>query len=359
MKIKNYSNVTTKEKNMLLREAMISFKRFYPDKTGRYSSPSKVRGNVISYHGLNATFAHKFIVDSKTNEIKRIDVSREDYGKNRGLDVYGTLTNDFGFSEYIEDYQVKVSEKFKELVEKFSKFKKSYLKYQQEAQEKKKQITIKVVDKTGVLSKDILDEFLKNTTLEVVSTPAVKLFLSNKKANSFFIKSLVKYDMLGRYKVVYKKTSYKEIYNKFPNNLVYEIQKVYFNYLPQQFYATNGNIEVEIINTPFDFSSIKLIKIQNNTKQFIEIDTIAGYYGEDVLDNIVTKIKISPTSYKIIKYDISNIYKINDFPKKKLLLVKNKNQKVSYGISVAYKMINQNIIKNLYKVNKYEIKDFK
>jgi len=366
-KVQNYSNITNSEKNKLLLNSMKSIKKFYPDKRGRYSSPSKLRGDTISYYGLNATFAHKFTINNNSNEITRTDVSRETHGNGKGADAYGALTDDFGFTDYINTYQVDLSNKFSNSLERYSQFKISYNKHKKNANIKKEEIRINFNDLTSILPKSILDEISKSKITISNSSSAINLFLNGKQANVFTITSNAIKNAIDRYKVNYKENSYSDSYDKFPSNITYEIDKVYFNYLPIKFITSDDNIDIEVKNNPLgSYDSIEYIKVYNKTKEFIEIDTIAGYYSENVTDNIINikdmkRVKISPMSYKIFKTGYSYEYRINDYPSRlnRLLLVNDRNQKVNYGFSIGYKMINQNIIKNLYKVNQYSIKDFK
>jgi len=212
--------------------------------------------------------------------------------------------------------------------------------------------------------KNTVNQFARNILGDSFSENFDKVFKDGKIiSNDFKVQSYILKNEIGRYKVNYKKTSFKENYDNFPTNITFEINKVYFNYLPTKYLANDTNIDIEVVNTPLQYGSVKSIKIQNKTKEFIEIDTIAGYYGENVTDNIINikdmkRVKIAPMSYKIFETGYSYKYRINDYPSKKLLLVDNKNQKINYGFSVGYKMVNQNIIKNVYKVNSYSIKDF-
>lgn len=215
--------------------------------------------------------------------------------------------------------------------------------------------------------KNAMDRFGRSILGDSISQNFDKVFKDESSiAHEFKITSNA-IKKIDRYKVNYKQNSYSDSYDKFPSNITYEIDKVYFNYLPKKFITSDKNIDIEVINDPMGgYDSIEYIKVSNKTKEFIEIDTIAGYYGENVTDNIINiedmkRVKISPMSYKIFKTGYSYEYRINDYPSRsnRLLLVNDRNQKVNYGFSIGYKMINQNIIKNLYKVNQYSIKDFK
>ena len=269
------------------------------------------------------------------------------------------------YSDFINNLQKNIiAQDLQKEIKNYIKFKKMYNEHKKNAQVKKKNIVIHFIDTTKILPKNIIKQLSVYNLSLIIKGSAINRFIKNQSANAFVINSSIKKDTIDRYKVVYSKTDYLDSYDKFPSNITYKINKVYFNYLPKKFIANDKNIDVEVINDPLDnYESIKYIKIYNKTKEFIEIDTIAGYYGDIVTDNIINikdmkRVKISPMSYKIFKIGYSYKYRINDFPRNKFLLVNDKNQKVNYGFSIGYKMINQNIIKNLYKVNTYSIKDF-
>lgn len=214
----------------------------------------------------------------------------------------------------------------------------------------------------------VIDKFARSIAGDSVSRNFDKVFKDETSlAHEFKVSSSIITNHIERYRVDYKQTGYNAGYDKFPINVTYEINKVYFNFLPEKFMASDDNIDVEVKNNPLgNHDSIEYIKVYNKTKEFIEIDTIAGYYGENVADNIMNikdmkRVKISPMSHKIFQISYGYEYRINDYPTKsdRLLLTNDKNQKINYGFSIGYKMINQNIIKNLYKVNNFSIKDFK
>ncbi|MGA1940860.1 hypothetical protein [Arcobacter sp. YIC-310] len=328
---------------------------------------------------------------SVTNNIlKRIDYSSCSNDHGRSFKKCNYISNKLeDYSNFINNLQNNVIEKeLQKEISNYQKFIKLYDKANISRKEKIKIIKTSLVDNTKVLPKSVFNQLNKFHVVENSVPNKINLYINyispnngknninriarnilgdsiSENFNKFFkddssisdkfkITSSTITNTVNRYKVTYKHRVFKDDYNKFPTNLTYEIDKVYFNYLPKKFRAKDRNIEVEVINNfKDDYNSIKHIKIYNKTKEFIEIDTISGYYGEDVTDNIIDmkdmkRINISPMSYKIFKTDYSY----------ELLLVNDKNQKVPYGFSIGYKMINQNIIKNLYKVNNYSIKSF-
>lgn len=310
--------------------------------------------------------------------IKNNHIIREDYSICRignqisKCDYHGVTVEKY--ADFINNLQNNIiGNELNNEIEKYQVFTKLYDNIYNASKVKKDNVKISLVDNTKILPRfalEKLNEFTLNTN-KVIKIDLYKSyynqFLEDKSSfiQEFKIHSAVMNYIVDRYKVDYKQTNYSNSYDKFPTSLIYEIDKVYFNYLPEKFTAEDNNIDIEVKNNiliAYGYPSIEYIKIYNKTKELIELDTISGYYGENVLDNILNiqdtqRVKIPPKSYKIFKLGY-NEYSINDYPKTKLLLVKDKNQYVPYGFSIGYKMINQNIIKNLYKVNKYSIKDF-
>lgn len=346
-------------------------------------------------------FKHCFKINNLT--ISRIDNSScsRDHGRSYGKCNY--IGNGFdNYIKFINDLQNNVlSSELQTEISNYQKFISLYDKADAVRKEKITQVKTSLIDNTKVLPKSVfeqmnkfnlstnrvtkkidlyksyvapqngkslIDQFGRSILGDSISENFDKVFQDESSlAHEFKISSSTTKNAINRYKVNYKQNSYSDSYDKFPSNITYEIDKVYFNYLPIKFITSDDNIDVEVKNNPLgSYDSIEYIKVYNKTKEFIEIDTIAGYYGENVTDNIINikdmkRVKISPMSYKIFKTGYSYEYRINDYPSRsnRLLLVNDRNQKVNYGFSIGYKMINQNIIKNLYKVNQYSIKDFK
>ncbi len=268
-------------------------------------------------------------------------------------------------------------------------FKQEFENHQNQSKLKYKNLSTSFEDTTGILTKDVMNELTKHKRfISTRYTDSLRLYkginrdpkkreLLNKylvnaanyrgvKANSnsssqdkslmplnnFRYTDRVLVDAAGRYKVKYAQNEFQENYLDFPKNVIFKITSVKFNFLPTKYIAKDKNIEVEIVNTPFGRHSIKTFKVSNRTKEFIELDTIAGYYGKDVYDGLsAEKIKIAPMSTKVIP--------ILDFPSNKILDLKSKNQINQYGFSVSYRLLSQNITKNLFKVDDYNINELK
>lgn len=391
---KKYQSISDYEKQQLLNIVVNRNSRLkYKSSNGCISVTSIIWGYSTRY---DDRMKNCFKVNN--NHITRIDYSKCKTGyKTQKCNYIGRKVENYSdFINKLQSNNILSNGLNNELIN-YQKFIVLYNKADKQRKDKISKVKTSLLDNTGVLSQSVFNKFNKFKTNSISTKSKIYLYKSyiapkdgentvNQFArnilgdsfsenfdkvfndgtilsNDFKVQSYVLKNEIGRYKVNYKKTLFKENYDVFPTNIIFEIDKVYFNYLPSKYLAYDKNIDIEVINTALTRGSIKSIKIQNKTKEFIEIDTIAGYYGENVTDNIINikdmkRVKIAPMSYKIFKTGYSYKYRINDFPSKKLLLVDNKNQKINYGFSVGYKMVNQNIIKNVYKVNSYSIKDF-
>ena len=358
------SLLTTDEKQVLLThniKKLHSAFKYHMYKTHyQHSKYSKFNNNSLHFKRwdydtafpYNIYYIYEFKYDENKNRLFMIDKSYTKFkGKNKNSDAY-FVSEPKGLTKYIDDFQVKLTKSYESSLAKYEIYKKEYSKIKPEFDIKYKQISITTEDTTKIVPSKVIKNLSKYQLW-----PNEKTLMNTYKSGddiSFKIGSRVLKDKEGRYKVDYEKYKYMEDYKEFPANLTYKINRVHYNYLPKSFISKDKNINIEVLNNAqyADGNSVNSFKITNNTKQFIEINTIAAYYNEDVVDNImnVEGIKLSPMSYKIIKTGV-----IKDFPSKKLIRVTDKHQKINYGFSIGYKMNNQNIVKNLYKVDTHTI----
>ncbi|RLA82916.1 MAG: hypothetical protein DRG78_05895 [Epsilonproteobacteria bacterium] len=358
------SLITNQEKQTLLTHNLKAIHdnfKYKIDSSFKHNKYSNLENNSLVCHvwyydtafPMDKFYIYEFKYDENKNRLFMLDNS---YGKGRGSKEKYTAYHSGldGLNEYLDTFQMKLTNSYESSLAKYEVYKKEYKQKKSEFDKKYKQIHITTEDTTKIVSSKIIKKLSKYQLWPNEET-AINSYI---KGNDISLKigSRVLKDKEGRYKVDYEKYKYMEEYNKFPTNLVYKINKVYYNYLPKSFIAKDKNINVEIVNNVefADGNSMNSLKITNNTKEFIEINTIAAYYDQDVFDNIlnIKSIRLAPMSYKIIKKGV-----IKDFPSKKLINVTDKNQKINYGFSIGYKMINQNIMKNLYKVDTYTIGD--
>ena len=384
---KKYSNITNYEKQQLLnividRESRLKYK----------SSDGCVF--VHSVWGSSTRYDHRMknCFRIKNNYINRVDFSkcRTNYKVHKCNYIGSRVEKYANFLNKLQNDNILVDGLNNE-INNYQKFKRLYNKANTARINKLAQIKISLQDNTKILPKQIIDKLRNSVKTIALRTPQpIDLYISYvapKKgrnvadrfarsifgdvlsknfdkvfkdeillSSDFLLKSYINTNQIGRYKVKYDRTSYVDRYDKFPTDIVYKINKVYFNYLPKKFVASDKNINVEVANE----HSMKYFKIYNKTKEFIEVDMIAGYYNKDVVNLIEEPIKIPPMSYEFININYKGwLGRIEfNFPSSSKILVSKKNQKIKYGFSVGYKIINQNVIKNLYKVNNYSIKDF-
>ncbi len=359
--IKNSSVVDSKEKQVLLTQNIKTLHNDFKNNSD-YGRKPRYQNNNILYDELDRSrgnsqfdkfYNYEFKYDENKNRLYMVDKSYSKYrNSSKRHSAYKGAGG--GLNNYLDDFQVKLTKSYESSLAKYEIHKKEYNKIKPEFDKKYQKIHTTTEDTTNIVPNKILKKLSKYQLWPNEET-AINSYIKGDDL-SFKIGSRVLKDKEGRYKVDYKKYKYMEEYNKFPMNLVYKINKVYYNYLPKSFITKDKNIDVEVMNNVefADGNSMNSLKITNNTKEFIEINTIAAYYNQDVFDNILNleNIKLAPMSYKTIKKGV-----LKDFPSKKLIKITDKNQKINYGFSIGYKMINQNIMKNLYKVDTYTIKD--
>lgn len=366
VKLNSSSMISNKTKQALLtyniRILHNDFKYHNTERYYKHSKYSKLVNNSLVFNiwqydtpfPYNVYYIYEFKYNENKDSLSMIDKSYSQYkGRKERRDAYFIPEPD-RLTEYMNIFQTRLTKLYTSDLEKYTPFQKEYKQKKSEFDKKYKQIHITTEDTTKIVPNKIINKLSKYQLWPNEET-AINSYIKGNDI-SFKIGSRVLKDKEDRYKVDYEKYKSMEEYNKFPMNLVYRINKVYYNYLPKSFIAKDKNINVEVVNNVefADGNSMNSLKITNNTKEFIEINTIAAYYYQDVFDNIlnIKSIRLAPMSYKIIKKGV-----IKDFPSNKLINVTDKNQKINYGFSIGYKMINQNMMKNLYKVNTYTISD--
>lgn len=327
---------------------------------------AEVNGDTISFRGTNIVLKYKFVIDAN-NKLKMIDLS---YAPNclgltgcRGKNAYTAnfLPKDWGFVDYINNYQKQLANDFYNELKQYSMFKKKYFLQKKIAEEKLQQIKIKIVDNTNLLPKHILKQIKYNVKLNYNHNP-LNLFINNKKNIDFKISINIITHKIGRYLIKFDKDRYVcNINKKCPNNIIFRITKVYYEFIPTIFKASNRDLDVIIKNNLDGKITIKQIKIFNKTSDFVKINTIVIYYGPLVSQNILMNriYKIPPHSYiSIASAGIGDDLFGDDFPlpKYRFIILTSKNEKVKYGVSISYNIGNSN--KSLYKVRNYSLKDF-
>ncbi|WP_373072212.1 hypothetical protein [Sulfurimonas sp.] len=342
------NNVTRGEKNLLLEKTMKDLYRIKPFANKEPRAKVSVKYSTITrrydYGGKKpSVYQYQFKVDDKYNTLEMIDKSYN-YSKH----PY-TIGN--SFIRYINDYQNNLQKYYNGALIGFSKYKHTYLEH--DKQFKNLQNAKKVfIDKTDTLDKNLLMQLSSNhNAVDTRSFTPMKSYLENSSHLEFIYKGFTlvnKSKSYNRYQFGFEEADNIQ-YEKIPSEIVFNIDEVKYSFIPTKYVSKDKNIKIEVINSPTQNKAIKSFKISNNTKGFIEVVNIAGYYGKDVVDSLsAEKIKIAPMSTKTISIA---------FPSSNMLKVTSKNQKSSYGFSVSYKVLNTNQTKNLYKVNNYSMQE--
>lgn len=364
IKVQANEKLSQTEKQELLNKALEDIKGAY-----------NISGNCLSYT-KKWTWGRKSYYDRKDvcytisddDTINQTNSGRTNNANGKAESTYQS-DDEIEFKTFIETIQStgKITEQYLNNVALYIDYKKKFNIHLQEQLNIANKLGCQLFDKTKILNKS---EIIQLSDCEI----------SKPKENVSPIQSFIKYEDIKkklklsaylknttldkRMKITFDKTKIDYSSAMTSNKFEFNVNNIAFNYLPNTYVSSDNNIEIQVFNNnenSYD-STIKEIKLTNKTKEFIELDTIAGYYGSDVVDNILyihdnKKVRIPPES--VITFNVGEKYKysINDFPSKKVLNVDSRNQKVNYGFSVAYKMINQNMIKNVYDVKKYTIDD--
>lgn len=135
-------------------------------------------------------------------------------------------------------------------------------------------------------------------------------------------------------------------------NTLYTINRIDF----KDVYPTyaNKNEELAIV---FDPKTRKL-KLQNNTKQFLQLNSISLYYGDNIyqlIDNQSANFarELAPESFNT--HTIPNI--ANESAYIKMTKAKVKTQKINFGFAIKYTIGDNTKNHTLYKQNTYAVHD--
>jgi len=345
-------NITKKEEEKILRNIIKNTAYFCSRKWGRCA---KVKGDTISFWGTNIVLRYRFIID-ENNQLKMIDLS---YNPNclhlaggcKGKDAYSLnfLPNDWGFVDYINNYQKRLAKILNRKLIQYSKFKKEYYFQKKLAEDKLNKLKVKFVDNTHLLSKNIINKIKYKIYLKYNYDP-LNVFLEGEKI-SFKICIKLLSNKIDRYLMNLDKMNDCCKTKNCKNVITFKIINVFYNFLPKVFNASNNDIAVEINNNLNGYRTIKQIKIFNKTNKFIKVDNLVIYYKGLASNNLLLdSYEIAPHSYTDIF--IRNLY---DFPKKRYVLLHSLSQKVDYGVSASYSIGNNK--KSLYTVKRYSIND--
>ena len=340
-------NITDDERKYILEMAI---KKSYQEGQHRKKRKVRLSSNSIRlsvrYKSSSIVFDYEFKFYANYTKLAMIDNS---YG-NEEQSPYALP---YGMYDYMGLFQKNLMKNYNNIIQDFSIFKIIYLKNEEKFESKYSDISFKIIDNTDTLTNNQLKNIDIFTT-EKIPNNALAAFKQttdlNKIPSLFVIDSSID-NRNSRYKYTFKTRQLKGAYTTFDDENYFEIDSMQYNFIPNTFISQDDNIRVEIINIPLQRKVIQTFKISNNTKSFIELKTVAGYYGEDVIDGLSSEaIKIAPMSKKTIQ--------MIDFPKDKFQDVYSRTESVQYGFSVSYKVMNTGETKNLYKVNKYLLNEF-
>ena len=341
------NNVTRAEKSTLLDKTMKDVYRIKPFANNSSRAKIWVKNSTITrkyeYGGKKpSVYQYQFNVNND-NTLEMIDKS---YNYSKHPYTVGNT-----FIDYINSYQNNLKKYYNGALIGFSRYKRTYLEYDKQFKGLKNAKKV-FIDKTDTLDKKVLAQLSSNSeAVDTRSFTPIRSYLKNTSHPEYMYKGFTlinKSKFYNRYHFGFEEDDNIQ-YKKIPSELVFNINEVNYSFIPTRYTSKDENIEVEVINSPTQKSAIKSFKVSNNTKGFIEIVNIAGYYGEDVVDSLsAEKIKVAPMSVKTISIA---------FPSNNMLKVKSKNQSSSYGFSVSYKLLNTNKTKNLYKVDSYSMRE--
>ena len=351
----NYPDISLKEKQEILNflVTLNTIPPFYTKNDGCiYFNDA-----WYSFKYINK-FRNCFII--KSNKIIRVDKSRcsNDYGRHFGpyCDYIGGRSDKY--SSFINKIQQHLYLDFIKQLKSYSIFKRTCIRMIKEREKKFKQIKIHILDTTKLLPSNIINnikaevylpeisclkEYLNTLTLRTLNKNKERIPICLRIDNPYYV---------DRYLVYLNKDRVCKFYQNFPNLYKIFIKSVKFNFLPNKFIAKNKDIEVIIDNDE------KQLTIYNDSDQFIEVNSIVLYYGNIVSSRIFPfnrdsthlKLKVPPKSF---------ISKKIDFPRIKFIKLKTKEQMHQYGVSISYKKFNENIMRTLFEVKNFSIKDFK
>ena len=344
----NYSNVSLAEKQRILN-FIVKLNTKSPFFT---KGDGCIYFNDVWYHFQYWNkFKNCFIIEN--NKIIRVDKSKcsNDYGRH-----FGSYCNYIGgrsdkYSNFINNFQKNLPSEFEKNLKLYSVLKKKWIELDKKRKEKASKIKITIVDKTGLVPSNIIKHIKTKMYLpeEYYLEEYFNLITLGNKNDNFPI--CVEIDgicstcpyFIERYKLKFSRNDVCKPYQDFPENYKFFIRSVYFNFLPLHFVAKNHDLKVVVDN------KMKVIKIYNDSNQFVEVNSIVLYYGDKVKNIDEGKQNIPPKSF---------IAKKIFFPLEYFVKLVNKNQTHNYGVSISYRKINENIIKTLFQTKKFSVKDF-
>jgi len=334
------SNVDSYEKTLLISKVLEKHSNGYSVKNSCIISNQRVRslidGSIILSHLENC-------FDITNNILVRKDLSECTINYSP-VDCYLT-EYEKKYSDYINKLQSQIiPQELPKKINLYSKYKIKYIREKKIAEKKIKSTQFEILDPFNVVPKKILKEIKPWLTYNIDSP--IKSYIKNKPID-FKIIAMVSNHKSNRY-IINCSNKREFDYKNIPHVIKFNIKEVGFNFIPSSFVAKDKNLKAEIsyIKNKNKFK----IDFINNLKTFISIQKLVIYYGKNIYGNYIKSINLPPKSHTTIDltdYTISNPY----------ITLNNKSQKVNFGLSIGYKLIDENILKSIYKVKKFSIKD--
>lgn len=329
---------------------------FRPDRAPNleYSSPSYWHYHEISYEGLNAFYSYEFSL--KNDQITMID--RSGFSKTRRdnpEEAYCGLCDDFGYIDYINQFQNLLSKEYQARLNWYGDFKAQYKSEEPEFKKKLSKVKVKVTDITSTLPKTVLKQISQNQivaqnhSFKSVAEHAIEsLYLpdvNESVRNALTINARPKSNKIERFTVHYSTDNYKEYYKDTPNVVNYDIDNVQFDFMPTLYAMSDRTINVSV-----DGSTMT---IENKTNNYLNIESVSAYYNQNIETFKPETLNLPPKAVKT--------YKLNTQAQRSIhrnVIVHSSNQTVDYGFAIAYFNQDINVRKTLFKTKDYSLNSF-
>jgi len=348
------SSLTKKEKieilNIVLKNNLISIKpSYYGIYLNHHYSFSlnnqcySLKESYTTRHNdhYNNNFNYCFYIND--------NIIRTRYSAKCGTRYHSTSEcQDPDFIDYMNDISNDLKSLYNKKAASYIIKKPLYEQYKNELIKKISDTKVTTIDKTNILSSKIMQKINNSNQKKLHSyfpSSAINAYKKRMSKNDYRIVYNNPIKILDRYLIVYKQDSFENTFDKSPENISLNIEKISFNYLPEIVNAKNKELSVEL--NPNSSLSNENITLSNLTNSYINVNTISFYYGEDIFTQNIN-IKLPPQG--VMKTTLL----ILKMQKNKFLPLNSVKQKVNLGLAVEYtnlKYNKQNSILELKKVS--------
>ncbi len=341
--------------------------------------PFRTKRGCVYAQNRGDSYKNCFVVTEQSTVIRR-DLSKChgecSYSGSRIKDYVGLLNST---QEYLQ-------KKLPSILEKYPEFSAFYDREKKKLDRCKDRLEITILDPEHILPKSLLSAMYEQVTVNDRYPDKHDTFfmhfyhdpdeLKKDILTNFNVEVCVEKGCfqpmaeIGNWMVFYDKTNGFFNASTCPESITFTVRGVIFKYLPKTFSAHDDHIKIEVINDLED--KIKSFIVYNNTKKFIKINAIAGYYNGKIDTNLlVSPITLPPMSYKNITdmmdhnfpssvarksvgIDISSSF---DQDETVATVKEFYRSGVDYGFSVNYSGADSTRTKTLYKQKLYTIED--